>query len=322
MTMKNRRVLIGLGAAALLVIIAVIVIVVIIPGSTQPVTVGTPVITSQFGDIKTKPKAPTATPTTSAQRIAPDQDNLVSFRVGPKQKSGLPQFQSCTELRGATATPQMTAQPAGTLSATQAATIEPTIDAATIEPDYIVLSIVGAESEACYQVGEIFLDGNEFNMAIGVSHAIAGEIAIDRANIANSKVGDIVIDVSQFQSDEPQRDGRIRRQWLESNNFPLMKFSNAKVSGLPVRPYQDGETLHFQITGDMTIREVTKEKTFTVTATLKDGTLMGTATLDFLMTDFGFDPPNIANLLKANNEVHAVLNFVAREPNPDATPAA
>ena len=126
--------------------------------------------------------------------------------------------------------------------------------AATAEPDFIVLNIVGMSSEACYQVGETFLNRQPpFNLAVGITKAIAGQIAIDRANVSNSKIGDIVIDISQLTSDERMRDGRIRSQWLESNKYPQAKLTNAKLVGLPARPYKDGEVLTFQIAGDLEV---------------------------------------------------------------------
>ena len=44
------------------------------------------------------------------------------------------------------------------------------------------------------------------------------------------------------------------------------------------------------------------------------GRLIGTATAQILMTDFGFDPPAIGDLIRADNEVIITFEFVA-EPN-------
>ncbi len=317
--MKNRRILIAALILAVLAIAAIIVFGVIIPGSEQSKTSGTlPAFTSQFGDIKTKVK--TAAPATSTTGAMNDGSGvqLVSYVHPGRAKTfgqGF-QFTSCTELRGSTATPKARATSAATPTATLAAAATSTADASAAEPDFIVLRIVPDESEACYQVGEVFInEGNQFNLAIGVSRAIVGEVAIDRANLANSKIGDIVVDISQFRSDEPLRDGRIRREFLQSNKYPLAKLTEAKAVGLPARPFQEGEVLNFQIVGMLQVREVKKQMTFNTTASLADGTLTGTATTDFKMTDFGFDPPALAGILKANNDVHLVFNFVAREPS-------
>lgn len=320
--MNNRRLLVAALIVVAVAAIGLIVITQVLPGLTQAQTAGTPAITSQFGDIKTRVKTAAPTSTTSMfNERTNDSVAFIAYRTEPQQAVTLAQFQfkSCTEDRGATPTPE--GAPA---QATAAPTLEPAATAAAVgEPDFIVLRIVGEESEACYQVGEVFFNqNNRFNLAVGVSNAINGEIAIDRANVANSKIGEIAVDISQLRSDEFMRDGRIRRQWLESNKYPVAKLTDAKTVGLPARPYKDGEVLNFKVVGMLQIRDVKKEITFNTTASLRGDTLTGTATTDFKMTDFGFDPPSIAGMLKADNAVHLIFNFVAREPSEDAaTPA-
>jgi polyisoprenoid-binding protein YceI len=156
------------------------------------------------------------------------------------------------------------------------------------------------------------LGNNQFALAVGVTKTIDGFVQIDRANVAASQVGEIVINIAEFTSDSSRRDGIIRQRWLESNKFPLAKLTDAKLVGLPARAYQDGETLSFQIVGNLTIRETPKEVTFNVTATLTGDTLVVTGYTDVLMSDFGFTAPEIGGFVRANNELRIVLNLVAR----------
>lgn len=228
-------------------------------------------------------------------------------------------YQSCTDQRGITPTPTpesaeptVAATAAGTAVATSAAT------AVAVTPadngDLTFYKIVGKESEACYQVGEIFIDeDNRFNLAVGVTKSIDGQIAIDKNNVVNSVIGDIVINVSEFQSDSPRRDGIIRQRWLESNKYPLAKLTESKTIGLPPRAYKSGEVLSFQVVGMLEVHGTKRETTFTVQAWLKVDALVVTAYTDVKMTDFGFDPPSIADLIKANDDARLVLNLVARE---------
>jgi polyisoprenoid-binding protein YceI len=283
--------------------------------NTSPTTVGTPQLTSQFKDlIETKVKSPTPAP--GAQKPVTDGISLISYSDNPAPMDTMFQqlYTSCLEMQGSTATLTMSGDvpPTATTEPTTVPTVE---SAAAAEPDYIVLQVVGEESEACYQVGEVFFDrGNRFNLAVGVTKAINGEVAVDRANIANSLIGEIVIDISQFESDSRMRDGAIRRQWLSTNQYPLARLTNARAVGLPARPYVDGEVLEFQIIGDLNVREVTREVTFRVKAALTGNTLVVTAETDFLMSDFGAPVPDIAGMLKANDETHIILNLVLREP--------
>lgn len=239
-------------------------------------------------------------------------NSFVPAVAAPNLQSEL--YQSCTEKRGITPTP--TAGSGGPVAAaTAVATSAATAVAASSDNgDLTFYKIIGPESEACYQVGEVFIDeDNRFNLAVGVTKSIDGQIAIDKNNVVNSVIGDIVINVSEFQSDSPRRDGIIRELWLESNKYPFARLTETKTIGLPPRAYKDGEILSFQVVGMLEVHGTKRETTFDAQAWLKDNALIVTASTNVRMTDFGFDPPSIADLIKANNNAHLVLNLVARE---------
>ena len=50
---------------------------------------------------------------------------------------------------------------------------------------------------------------------------------------AQSQIGELVIDISQFTSDESRRDNFIRRQGLESATYPQASFKTTSITGLP-----------------------------------------------------------------------------------------
>jgi len=60
------------------------------------------------------------------------------------------------------------------------------------------------------------------------------------------------------------------------------------------------------------VRDTTRPTTFDVTAKLEGEALTGTATTTILMSDFNFDAPDIAGILKAENEAKLEFKFVAR----------
>jgi len=172
-------------------------------------------------------------------------------------------------------------------------------------------AIVPAASTVTYRVGETFVTRNQFAVAVGTTHAIQGEVFVDRAHPANSRVGTITIDVSTFQSDRARRDRAIREGWLESARYPTAQFTPAAIHGLPAS-YTDGQEIPIQIAGNLRVREVTKPVTFTGTIRLSGDTLIGTFQTMLLMTDFGFDPPSILGMLKADNPVQLELRFTAQ----------
>jgi hypothetical protein len=62
----------------------------------------------------------------------------------------------------------------------------------------------------------------------------------------------------------------------------------------------------------MTTRTATKELTSDTKGQLAGDLFTGTATTQFTMTDFGFDPPPIAGLLTAENSVVRELTIEAK----------
>ncbi len=175
-----------------------------------------------------------------------------------------------------------------------------------------VYKLVPGEFVLQYEVGEVFLNqGNAFNMAVGRTPQVSGEISLDPAAPPSSSLGTITADVSQFTSDSNRRDGAIQGRFLESSKYPNVTFNATSIEGLP-ETYQDGQEITFKINGDLTIREETRPVTFDVKATLSGDTLSGEAVTTILMSDFGFGPISIAGILNTEDEAKVTLFFVAR----------
>ena len=175
-----------------------------------------------------------------------------------------------------------------------------------------VYKLVPGESVLQYEVGEVFLNqGNAFNMAVGRTPQVSGEVTLDPVAPQSSSLGTITADVSQFTSDSNRRDGAIQGRFLESSRYPNVTFNATSIEGLPAT-YQDGQEITFKINGDLTIREETKPVTFDVKATLSGDTLTGEAVTTILMSDFGFGPISIAGILNTEDEAKVTLFFVAR----------
>ena len=172
--------------------------------------------------------------------------------------------------------------------------------------------IVTGESQVLYHVAEtLFLEGNRFNVAVGTTYAVRGEIVVDRANPGNSRIGPITIDISQFKSDSQRRDNFIRTRSLESARFPTAEFTPTAIQGLPAT-YTDGQEIALQVTGNLKIRDVVRAATFATTIKIAGAQLTGRATTTIRMTDFGFDPPSIAGILRTENEAKLEFRIVAR----------
>jgi polyisoprenoid-binding protein YceI len=186
------------------------------------------------------------------------------------------------------------------VAATSAPATDSTVQAYSIDP---------AQSEVSYEVNETIFDGNRLNTAIGRTKGVAGDIRIDFNQPANSQIGTIVIDVSQFKSDEDRRDNFIRRQGLESATYPTATFTTQAISGLPAQ-VQLGQPINFTISGDLTVKTTTKPVTWNVTLTADKDKITGTATAQILMSDFGVGPIQVP-ILATEDQVKLTFDFVA-----------
>ena len=189
-------------------------------------------------------------------------------------------------------------------AAPAAAAASPAVDAARF-------AIVPTASTVTYRVGETFFTGNQVGTAVGTTHAIQGDIFVDRAHPASSRIGTITIDISTFQSDRARRDRAIREEWLESSRFPTATFTPTAIQGLPLT-YTEGQAIPVHIAGNLRVRDVTKPVTFTGMVRLAGDTLTGSFQTMVLMTDFGFEPPSIVGMLKAENQVRLDLQLTAQ----------
>jgi polyisoprenoid-binding protein YceI/DNA-binding MarR family transcriptional regulator len=84
---------------------------------------------------------------------------------------------------------------------------------------------------------------------------VSGTIVYDPENPANSSV-EAVIDASSIATNDPQRDAHLRSpDFLDVERYPVLTFKSKSISG------QRGE---WKMTGDLTIRGITREVTLDV----------------------------------------------------------
>ena len=162
-----------------------------------------------------------------------------------------------------------------------------------------------------YSVGEYFLNqGNRYAYAVGVTSVVSGEIAVDYDNPDASTIGAITVDISAFQSDKSRRDNAIRDRWLQSSKFPLAVFSPTELRGIP-QSYTPGKVLNIEVEGNLLVRDVSRATVFAVNVSIEGERLTGKAVARVQMTDFGFEPPSVAGLIEAENDVDIIFEFVA-----------
>jgi polyisoprenoid-binding protein YceI len=211
-----------------------------------------------------------------------------------------------TEAPAATAT----AEPAAPVPTTEAAATADSETSTTPANGFQLYRIDPAQSEARYQVDELFFTGNRLATAIGRTNGVSGEIMVDFAQPANTKLGEITIDVSQLASDEGRRDNFIRNMGgLRSSQYPQVKFVPTSIEGMP-DSVTAGDSFEITIHGDMTVQDMTKPVSWKAMIKVEDGKVTGSATSEVLMSDFGIGPIEVP-MLKTEDKVLLFLDFVA-----------
>src|SRR6266852_5622602 len=172
--------------------------------------------------------------------------------------------------------------------------------------------IVPSQTTASYSVYENLIFQNKPNNdAIGTTHSVQGSFKIRTGASPLVAAMNVTVDLRTLQSDAQRRDNYIQQHTLETDTYPYATFISVSSKGLPAS-YTDGQTVHFQLTGNLTMHGKTNKEVFDVQAKVVGKTITGTATSTMYMTDFGIQPPNLANIAIAQNKVSVTITFTAQ----------
>jgi polyisoprenoid-binding protein YceI len=173
--------------------------------------------------------------------------------------------------------------------------------------------IVPSQTTASYSVYEnLIFQSKPNNDAIGTTHSVQGSFKIRTGASPLVAAMNITVDLRTLQSDAQRRDTFIQQNSLQTDTYPNATFVSVSTQDLP-SSYSYGQTVHFQLTGNLTMHGKTNKEVFDVQGKVVGNTIMGTATSTIYMTDFGIQPPNLANIAIAQNKVVITLTFTAKE---------
>ncbi len=206
-----------------------------------------------------------------------------------------------------TAAPAATAAPVAT--AVAEATATPASPATATEPILQLFAIDQSRSEARFLIDEV-LRGQPITV-VGVTNQVAGQIALDPNVPAAAQVGIIQINARTLTTDNELRNRAMRNVILRTNQFELITFTPRAINGLP-DTVTIGVPFEFTIEGDLTITDVTRPVTFTVTVTPVSQTeISGIAKTTVLYRDFNLLIPDSPSVDTVADEVRLELEFVA-----------
>ncbi len=175
-----------------------------------------------------------------------------------------------------------------------------------------VILEISSGSEARYLVREQLARLSFPNDAVGVTQDVSGELTLEADGTVRAESSLIRVDLSTLQSDESRRDNYVRNRTLGAGQYPYTDFVPTAISGLQWPLPSTGEA-SFSITGDLTIRDVTKEVTWETRAQFSEDRITGTATTNFTFDEFNLTVPSVAVVLSVENNIRLEIDFVLQK---------
>lgn len=183
-----------------------------------------------------------------------------------------------------------------------------------VEPHSVVFQAVPGKSEARFIIDEV-LRGLDTTV-VGVTDQLDGSVAVG-FEPPGVEIGQFEINLRAIQTDDEMRDRTIRSMILETNRdeFEFSSFRPTAVRGVP-ESIAVGSRLELEVTGDLTIRDVTREVPFTMVLDIvSEEEIRGVAQTQVLYRDFGIEVPYVGggSIVEAvADTVRLELEFVAR----------
>jgi polyisoprenoid-binding protein YceI len=197
---------------------------------------------------------------------------------------------------------------ASLVTVTAAATAVALTGAQAGQPARLRFVVAPTGNEARYRVREQLVGKDLPNDAVGATAGITGRLVVEPNGRVVRDSSRIVVDVANLKSDQSRRDGFLRRRTLQTDSFPTVTIVPTTFQGLS-SPIPAGASRSFAITGEMTVRGVTRPTTWQVTARADGPAVVGTATTAFTFKDFSLDQPRVPVLLSVADTIKLEYDF-------------
>jgi polyisoprenoid-binding protein YceI len=141
------------------------------------------------------------------------------------------------------------------------------------------------------------------NTAVGRTPDVSGSLTLSGTTITTAE---ITANLQTLKSDDDRRDGQLRRQALETNQFPTATFTLTEPIELGSLP-EDGATLDATAKGNLTLHGVTKAVTIPLKATRQGGMITITGSLNITFADYNMEKPTSFVVLSVDD--HGVMEL-------------
>ncbi len=179
---------------------------------------------------------------------------------------------------------------------------------ASVNGAVLRLVLASTGNAARYRVRERLM-GNDFpNDAIGETKNLTGAIAFDSNGKVIREASKFTVDAGSFVSDKDRRDGFVRGRLLDAEQYPTIVLVPTDVRGV-ILPLPTTGARPFEMTGDLTVRGVTRPTTWKGTVQFKDGAVSGSAATAFTFDDIRMEQPRVPVLLSVADTIRLEITF-------------
>jgi polyisoprenoid-binding protein YceI len=169
-------------------------------------------------------------------------------------------------------------------------------------------SISQSDTQARFMIFEE-LNGQPTDV-VGITNQVAGEAIVNLDELSQTRLGIISVNARTLVTDQDRRNQAIRNRILQTDQFEYITFSPIELTGLDGRAVV-GQNYTFQISGDLTIRDITQPVVFDSMVTLEaDGSLRGIASTVILREAFNLIIPSVPFVANVGENVSLEIEFL------------
>jgi polyisoprenoid-binding protein YceI len=172
----------------------------------------------------------------------------------------------------------------------------------------IRLKLAPEGNEARYRVNEQLARLTLPTDAVGATSAIQGGIVLERDGKIVADSSHITIDLTTLKSDSDRRDGFVKRNTFQTDQFPNAVIALRELRGIKF-PLPTSGTASFQLVGDVTVHGVTKPTLWNVTATFAGNKVTGSAKTAVKFGDFNMTIPKVGSVLSVQDSIRLEYDF-------------
>lgn len=169
--------------------------------------------------------------------------------------------------------------------------------------------LVAEESTACYRVREQLVRLSLPSDAVGCTSEMEGQIVVQPDGTIVQEESYIRVNLDTLTSDESRRDRYIKNNTLNTAQYPEAVFVPTALEGVPTPLPTTGEG-QFRLVGQLTIRDVTREVVWDVTARATGNRVEAQATTAFTFDDFQLTRPRVPVVLSIEDPIRLEVTTV------------